>query len=304
MAGALTGVLRMPARVAAVAGVTLTQLVRMRLFLVPAVAALLFLGLQFIPYQENISMEYQGVAQLQFLKDVCLGCMQLFGIIFSVAATSLLIPRDTEDRILYTILCKPVPRFDYLLGKALGVIALLALMLGMMDGLMSLLLHLRSGGICAELTTALTAHGYSAEEIRPYLDQVSAAGNSWNLQRGIIASLLGYAVLTGFTLLISCCTSGSIVSIIFGLGAYFVGMFQSSLFTTFATGQGTSPAMRLAETTCSVLLPDFSIFTIADTASAGAELSLSTLGTLALIAVGYLLLHLVTATWLFSRKEF
>lgn len=304
MGGLLTGVLRMPARVAAVAGVTLTQLVRMRLFLVPAVVAVLFLALQFVPYQENISMEYQGVAQLQFLKDVCLGCMHLFGLIFCVAATALLIPRDTEDRILYTILCKPVPRFDYLLGKALGVVALLVLMLGLMDGLMSVLLHVRGTGIAAELTTALTAHGYTAEEMRPYLEQVTAAGNSWNLQRGILASLLGYVVLTGFTLLISCCTSGSIVSIIFGLGGYFVGMFQSSLFVSLTAGQGTSAFMRGVETVCSVLLPDFSLFAVADTASAGAPLSWAALGTLAVIALGYLLLHVVTATWIFSRKEF
>ena len=125
----------MPARITAVAGVTLTQLVRMRLFLVPAVVALLFLGLQFIPYQENIGVEFQGLAQLQFIKDVSLGCMQLFGLIFCVGATALLIPRDTEDRILYTILCKPVPRFDYLAGKAVGVLSLLLVMLLMMDGL-------------------------------------------------------------------------------------------------------------------------------------------------------------------------
>ena len=304
MGGLLTGVLRMPARVAAVVGVTLTQLVRMRLFLVPAVVALLFLGLQFVPYQENISMEYQGVAQLQFLKDVCLGCMHLFGVIFCVAATALLIPRDTEDRILYTILCKPVPRFDYLLGKALGVVALLVLMLGVMDGLMSLLLQVRSAGIEAELTVALRAHGYTADEMRPYLEQVVEAGNSWNLQRGILAALLGYVVLTGFTLLISCCTSGSIVSIIFGLGGYFVGMFQHSLFVSFTAGQGTSALMRGVETACSVLLPDFSLFTVADTASAGAPLSWAALGMLAVIALGYLMLHVVTATWIFSRKEF
>lgn len=304
MAGRLTGVVQMPARVAAVAGVTLTQLVRMRLFLVPAVVAVLFLCLQFVPYQENISMEYQGVAQLQFLKDICLGCMHLFGLIFCVAATALLIPRDTEDRILYTILCKPVPRFDYLLGKALGVVALLALMLGLMDGLMSLLLHLRGAGITAELTAALTAHGYTAEEMRPYLEQVREAGNSWNLQRGIAASLLGYVVLTGFTLLISCCTSGSIVSIIFGLGGYFVGMFQSTLFTTFFSGEGTSPLMRGVEVVCSVLLPDFSIFAVADTAGAGVPLSPVDLGMLAVLALGYLLLHLAAATWIFGRKEF
>ena len=294
----------MPGRISAVAGVTLTQLVRMRLFLVPAVVALLFLGLQFIPYQGNIGAEFQGVAQLQFIKDVSLGCMQLFGLIFCVAATALLLPRDAEDRILYTILCKPVPRFDYLAGKALGVLALLVLMIGLLDGVMSLLLAQRVSSICAELTAALAANGYTQADMQPYLDQVYAAGNSWNTQCGVLATLLGYGVLTTLTLLISCFTSGTIVSIIFGLGAYFIGMFQEMLFSAISAGQGTTAAMRWAEQVCAVILPDFGLFSVADTASAGAEFSLSLLGGLALIAAGYMLLHLLTATWIFSRKEF
>lgn len=295
---------QMPARVSAVAGVTLTQLVRMRLFLVPAVVVVLFLALQFIPYQENIGIEYQGIAQLQFIKDVSLGCMQLFGLIFCVSATALLLPRDAEDRILYTILCKPVPRFDYLAGKALGVIVLLVLMIGLLDGAMSLLLTQRVSSICADLSATLAANGYSREDMAPYLEQVHAAGNSWNTQRGVLTTLLGYSVLTTLTLLISCFTSGTIVSIIFGLGAYFIGMFQDMLFSAISAGQGTTAAMRWAEQICAILLPDFGLFTVADTASAGAELSGSLLLGLFVIATGYMLLHLLTATWIFSKKEF
>ena len=294
----------MPARLAAVAGVTLTQLLRMRLFLVPAAAAILILALQFIPYQENISAEYQGVAQLQLLKDVCLGCMQLFGLVFCVAATALLLPRDTEDRILYTILCKPVPRFDYLAGKALGVMALLLLTVGLMDALMAGLLELRSATIAADLTAQLTANGFSAAEMQPYLDQVAEAGNSWNVQRGILAALLGYGVLTSLTLLLSCVTSGSIVSIIFGLGAYFIGLFQSTLFSAFTAGEGASVAMQRAAHLVSLLLPDFSLFSVADAAAAGTPLSWGMLGGLALIAALYMLVHLLTATWIFAHKEF
>ena len=125
MTGALSSLVRTPARIAAVAGVTFTQLVRMRLFLVLAVFGIGFLALQFLPYPGQLGVEFRGVQQLQLIKDIALGCMQLFGLIFCVGATALLIPRDTEDRILYTILCKPVPRFDYLAGKAVGVLALL-----------------------------------------------------------------------------------------------------------------------------------------------------------------------------------
>lgn len=300
----MAGILQMPARVAAVAGVTFTQLLRMRLFLVPAVVAVLFLLLQFIPYQENISLEYQGVAQLQLIKDICMGCMQLFGLIFCVAATAMLIPRDSEDRILYTILCKPVPRFDYLLGKVLGVLSLLVLMLALMDGMMLALLSVREATICENLTAALTAAGYSPADMKPYLEQVSAAGNTLGTQMGILVMLEGYAVLTGLVLLISCCTSGSIVSIIFGLGAYVVGMFQQSLMNMFQTGQGVTPMMQWVERVVSVLLPDFSLFSMASAMSAGAGTGWSMLGNLSLIMLGYMLLHLLTATWIFSKKEF
>jgi len=299
--------LHLPARVAAVAGVTFTQLVRMRLFLVLAVFTLGFLGLQFVPYQDHLGIEFRGVQQLQLIKDVAVGCMQLFGLIFCVAATALLIPRDSEDRILYTILCKPVPRFDYLAGKALGVLALLLGMLLFMDGLMSLLLWLRESSLAEELRAALEAQGYSAAECQPYLDQVHEAGNTWNTQRGVLAMFLGFAVLTTLTLLFSCFTSGTIVSMIFALGAYFIGMFQGQFFHALAAGSGQasiSELMQKAGQVCSVLLPDFGLFAISDTAGAGAVLGAGLLGQLALIAVAYMLLHLLVATWIFAHKEF
>ena len=57
------------------------------------------------------------------LKDVSLGAMSIFTWLLAVLATAMLLPKDIEDRTLYTILAKPVPRFEYLLGKLLGVLA-------------------------------------------------------------------------------------------------------------------------------------------------------------------------------------
>lgn len=301
----MSHLLRMPARILAVAGVTFTQLMRMRLFAVLALFALGFLALQFIPYQENLGVEYQGIGQLQLLKDIAMGCMRVFCMLFCVAATALLIPKDSEDRILYTILCKPVPRFDYLAGKALGVLALLGCMLLLMDGMMVALLHLKETAISADLQAALTERGYKAEDIAPYLQQVAENGNTWNTQRSLLAIFLGFGVLTTLTLLISCVTSGTIVSMIMALGAYFIGMFQGQLFHTLAGHHGgISSLAQWAERALSVLLPDFSLFSVSDAASAGAELSPALLGGLGAIAAAYMLLHLLAATWIFSYKEF
>ena len=300
--------LHMPARIAAVAGVTFTQLIRMRLFAVLAVFAVGFLGLQFLPYQENLGVEFQGIGQLQLIKDIAIGCMRLFSMIFCVAATALLIPRDTEDRILYTILCKPVPRFDYLAGKALGVLALLGVMLLFMDALMVGLLHLREGTIATELQELMQAQGYHAEDAAAILQQVAEAGNTGEVQRSLAAMFLGFGVLTTLTLLISCVTSGTIVSMVFALGAYFIGMFQAQLFQTItAAGEaGTRAATLWAERVFAILVPDFSLFSVTDAASSGGEVELTwaLLGGLGLIAAAYMLLHLLVATWVFAHKEF
>ncbi len=297
---------RMPGRVGAVAGVTLTQLVRMRLFLVLAVFLVGFLGLQFLPFHENLGIEFQGVQQLQLIKDVAMGCMQLFGLIFSVSATALLIPRDVEDRILYTIVCKPVPRFDYLLGKALGVILLMAAFIAAMDGLLCLILHLREADMAANITTVLTERGASEAEIAPYLDELANAANLPELQKALLAMLLGFSVLTTLTLLFSCFTSGTIVSMVFALGSYFIGMFQGQFFHALmaGTGEGVSPAMQMVQQACTILLPDFGLFALTDTAGNGVPLAWGILGGLAAIAAGYMLLHLLVATYIFARKEY
>lgn len=298
--------LHAPGRIAAVAGVTFTQLVRMRLFIVLALFAVGFLALQFLPYQQNLGVEFAGVGQLQLIQDVATGCMRLFGMIFCVAATALLIPRDAEDRILYTILCKPVPRFDYLAGKALGVIALLAVMLLVMDGLMALLMQLREPGIEAQVRHQLAAAGFSSGDMEPYLRQVRAAGDPSPTQAGIFAMFLGLAVLSTLTLLISSVTSGTIVSIVISLGAYFIGMFQGQLFQgIIAAGSiGTNSGMQWTQRVFALLIPDFSLFSLTDATAAGEVAPPTLLGELALIALAYMLLHLLLAAWLLARKEF
>ena len=299
MPGVLRHFLRMPGRIAAIAGVTFTQLVRMRLFMALAAFAVGFLALQFLPYQQNLGVEFAGVGQLQLIQDVATGCMRLFGMLFCVAATALLIPRDSEDRILYTILSKPVPRFDYLAGKALGVLTVLALML--------LLLGIREPGITAELQAQLAAAGYSEQDMQPYLQQVRTVGNSLYTQVSIFAMFLGLAVLTTFTLLISCVTSGTIVSIVFALGAYFIGMFQAQLFNSIyaAVNQtGVNATMQCLQQIFALVVPDFSLFSLTDELGDGNPLEFGLIGSLAAVALGYMLLHLLTAAWVILRKEF
>ncbi len=304
---ALLSLLPSPRRVGALASVTFTQLVRMRLFVVLAALVVSFLLLQFIPYHGSLGVEYSGIGQLELIKNIGTGCMQLFGVIFCVSATALLIPRDAEDRILYTILCKPVPRLDYLLGKMLGVLALMGLMLLVMDGLMSSVLLWREQQLASQIVEVLSQRGMSSEQIAPYLQQLSEAGATMNVQRALLLSFMGWSVLTSMCLLISCFTSGTIVSMVLSLGFYFVGTFQAQFFEAIAISSdqlGVSSLLQSSSYIFSLLVPDFSLYTAADQASSGIALSWGRLGELGLITGAYCGFHLLIATWLFSKKEF
>ena len=108
-----------PTRVWTIAAGTITQLVRMKTFYFLLAFALLVVAIG------NLDIHMSTPArQLELIKKVSFGTMDLFAWLFAIVATALLIPRDIEDRTLYTILSKPVRRIEYLLGKLLGVLVL------------------------------------------------------------------------------------------------------------------------------------------------------------------------------------
>ena len=104
-----------PGRVWTLVISTFTQLVRMKTFYFLIVFAL------FAFVWGQLDLIYTPAQKLRTITEVSLGVMWVFSWLFAIAATALLIPRDIEDRTLYTILAKPVSRFEYLLGKLGGV---------------------------------------------------------------------------------------------------------------------------------------------------------------------------------------
>ena len=99
-----------PARITAIASNTLLELVRLKVFYFMLLFALLIIG------SSAFMVRFTFQQQFQVLKDVSLGAMSIFTWLLATLATAMLLPKDVEDRTLYTILAKPVPRFEYLLG--------------------------------------------------------------------------------------------------------------------------------------------------------------------------------------------
>src|SRR5207247_2976360 len=85
--------------------------------------------------------------EFQILKDVSLRAISIFTSLLAIVATARLLPQDLEDRTLYTILAKPVPRFEYVLGKIAGVLLLLAISTVLMGAAFLLVLYMREQAV-------------------------------------------------------------------------------------------------------------------------------------------------------------
>src|SRR5438046_311936 len=108
-------------RIRAITANTLTELTRLKVFYVLLVFALVLIGSSVFMAQFSFQQEFQ------ILKDVSLGAISLFTSLLAIVATARLLPQDIEDRTLYTILAKPVPRLESVLARITGAIWLLAL---------------------------------------------------------------------------------------------------------------------------------------------------------------------------------
>ncbi len=290
-----------PLRVLTLAGGTFTQLVRMKVFYFMALFAVAVIAASFA------FADLQTDGQLKLLKDVSLASMSLFSMLFAIAGTALLIPRDIEDRTLYTILCKPVPRLEYLLGKLLGVVFLIFISLVLMDALFSVVLYLKEQAIISEQIAALqNRRPRSREELEANIaaiqETMQSQGLTWQIQNGVIAIFLKATVLTGVTLLVSTFASSTIFTIMASLAIMVIGQAQS-LARDVLIGQDASLIPRLIAGGVSLLFPDFKAFDIIDAVVTGGVVPAFIMLKMTGLTLVYLVIHLMAAYILFSDKE-
>src|SRR4051812_14358811 len=162
-------------RIGALASNTILELVRLKIFYILLLFAfgLILFSLLFVrlTFQE----------QFQILKDASLGAMSIFTWLLAVLATAMLLPKDIEDRTLYTILAKPVPRFEYLLGKLIGVLIMLLLAIAIMSAMFAAVLF-----FWEKVVLAQTAASTPEAEREAALAAVRTAAFNANLIPGVL----------------------------------------------------------------------------------------------------------------------
>jgi hypothetical protein len=288
-----------PFRIWTLAMSTVTQLLRMKIIVFLVVFCVIVVAAAFAFPVMNPEQ------QLKLLKDVSFGALQLFAVIIAIVATALLLPRDVEDRTLYTILAKPVTRLDYLVGKLLGVLIVIASGLIIMDIAFSLVLWIREGMVLADAIAGLE-HDHRGQvppdALAAVTESVQKQGLTWSLHLGVWAIFLKAAVLASLALLISSFASSTLFTVVTAFCFAILGHGQG-LLRDFLFKGGISYTEYAFAAVLAVVCPDLGLFDAVDAVISGHVLSLREIGIMTSIGTLYVVGYTVVAYLVFVEKE-
>lgn len=288
-----------PGRVATIAAGTVTQLVRMKTFYFLLGFALVMVGVG------NFNLPATPAQELSMIKKVSFGTMDLFAWLFAIVATALLLPRDQEDRTLYTILAKPVRRMEYLLGKLAGVLAVVGVSLLAMYAICALVIGGREALFVASEVESMRAEGaYNAAEIEQQVGLIRAEGLRPELGFAVLAFFFKASVVAAVTIFISTFASSSLFTIIVSILLFLIG-HAHAMASSFWLGQSDHNVfVRMLVKILKILIPDFSLFSFSEGIVLGAAVSAPMIWQMAAVTSAYLVVFLLLSLLVFVDKEF
>jgi len=277
------------------AGNTFTELVRLKVFYFLLIFALLLIANSFFLARLSFQQEFQ------VLKDISLGAMSIFSSLLAIVATAQLIPRDIEDRTIYTILAKPVPRYEYLMGKLAGVLFLLALGILAMSVLFLALLFVREHILVNE-TLRATA-GLRPGQVQETLLSLKASAFNSNLFSGIVIIYLKASLLAALTLFISTFASSNIFTIVVMAFIYFIGHLQATAREYWLQDHSGGWLVKAFLALIALAFPDLQLFNLADEIVAGTAIPMTLFTQTAVLGCVYTSIYLFLAWVAFQGKE-
>ncbi|HEX3818643.1 MAG TPA: ABC transporter permease subunit [Chthoniobacterales bacterium] len=282
-------------RVAALTGNTFTGLVRLKVFYFLLLFALLLIGSSLFMAQLSFQAEFQ------ILKDVSLGAMSIFSSLLAIVATAQLIPRDLEERTIYTILAKPVPRFEYLAGKLLGVLLLSALSILAMSALFFAVLFVREKLLAQEMMRQ--AGGLSPVQLQAALRALHDSAFNSNLLSGIVIIFLKAALLASLTLFVSTFATSNIFTIFVMVFIYFIGHLQGTARAYWLEQNGAGWIAKTFLALVALIFPDLQLFNFVDDIVAGNAIPHALFAQTAVLGCVYTSIYFFFAWVAFSARE-
>ncbi len=211
---------------------------------------------------------------VKIIKDIGLATLELSGVLMAVFIGVGLVSREIERRSIYSVLAKPVHRWEFVVGKYAGLVGTIVLNLVLMTVALFLLLAWLEG-------------------------KMPDPG----LLKGVVLILAELALLTAVALFFSTFSSSGILSAGLTLGVFVVGLFSEDL--RGFSGIVSSPVLASAVRAIGVVVPAFSAFDIkADVVNGRPPVPWAYVAMTVLYACFYVSALVGGAVAVFSRREF
>ena len=285
-----------PPRVWTIATSTFTQLLRMKAlyFLLVIILMIAIFG--------NLDIFNDRTEQVASIKKMSFGIMDWFAWIFAIVSTAVLIPRDLEDRTLYTILSKPVMRIEYLLGKFVGVMLLIGFALIALFTVLSVILYVRTEAFVAAEAGYMAASGVGQAEIDLNSQLIRKFGFRLELSLAVLAIFVKAMVVTAVTLCISTFASSSLFTIIVSGILFMVGN-AITMMTSFWEDLGGS-AVKVVTSPLKIFIPDYQIFAFSEGIVLGETVVPTLIWQMTGLGLFYCVFYILLSLLVFYDKEF
>jgi ABC-type transport system involved in multi-copper enzyme maturation permease subunit len=277
-------------RVGVIAVNTLTEAVRQKVF-----NFFLIIGLVFIA-SASFFAQFTFGEQMKFIKDTCLGVISVISTLIAIVGTAQLLPSEVENRTIYTILAKPVRRFEFLLGKFFGSLFLLVLSMLAMCMLFGAVLWIKEQGIIRELSqTYLGESPAAVADAQKQVVQIQAEAMDKDLVKAIVVDLAKATLVASVTLLVSTFSTSLVFNVVVPFMVFVAGMMRGTAIEMWG---GHKLLMAV-----SAIVPDFGLFNIADEINLGNVVHWSHVSSIIVYGLVRTVIMVVAAHLIFSQRE-
>ncbi|MFQ5881424.1 MAG: ABC transporter permease [Candidatus Methylomirabilales bacterium] len=209
--------------------------------------------------------------QEKIIKDLGLACISIFGTLIAIFIGIGLVSKEIDKKTIYTLIAKPIHRYEFILGKYFGLFITLFVNVSVMALGLFLL--------------------------------VSLWGGTWslNLLPAVLLIFVELMVITAVAILFSSFTTPTL-SAIFILAIFVIGHLSQDL-KEFAAQFG-GATLNAVVFVFYYLLPNLSSFNIKGQAVHGVPVPMSFIGLSILYGTFYLSAVLILAMLIFQRRDF
>ena len=281
---------------------TLTESMRQKVYNILLLFALVVIASASFFSQFSFGEEAEQVAsvQLKFIKDFGLGAVSVFGMLIAIVGTAQLIPNEVENRTIYTILAKPVRRFEFLLGKYAGSVLLVFVSLIMMSLMFGAEMAFKQQKLVRdtmqEERDAVAAGGkVDSQEYERVIKQIRTEALDPDLLKGLILIFVKLALLASITLLASTFSTSMVFNVTVAFMVFFAGHMVGTAKEVWEHSQLARYFLAL--------IPDLGMFNVADDIILGNAIPWTHVIEVALYGFVYLATVVAAAHFIFSDRE-